>query len=362
MPRMRRSTTTASRRTTSTPSNAHLDQLTTEVLRLRCDQLKLSATGSRQALLARLRSAPRQAAVVTNPPEDAEPEPAAPVNDTTATTSADREPSTGGFSSEQFETLQSLIASSLRDVTVPQLTPVTVPPEPEVPSTSTLFPTHLPAKMISSIRNGEYIDFNSLLPENVDGHDEHLKISFDSLGSGFSIPVSLSQHKRQRVDSIERWLNAFNIFARVVVHFFPYKASELFAYQQAIRDAQRKFAGMAWYAYDIAFRRKAANDPSISWAHRDPQLYLEKFTGLAKTACHVCGSADHFVNSCPIAPTRSTPKTPDDHCRNYNRKAPCATNPCPFKHRCNRPGCVGHHPAAEHDARASESSITRRER
>ncbi len=203
MPRMRRSTTTASRRTTSTPSNAHLDQLTTEVLRLRCDQLKLSATRSRQALLARLRSAPRQAAVVTNlpedaepedaEPEDAEPEPTAPVNDTTATTSADREPSTGGFSSEQFETLQSLIASSLRDVTVPQLTPVTVPPEPEVSSTSTLFPTHLPAKMISSIRNGEYIDFNSLLPENVDGHDEHLKISFDSLGSGFSIPVSLSQ-------------------------------------------------------------------------------------------------------------------------------------------------------------------------
>ncbi len=119
MPRMRRSTTTVSRRTTSTPSNAHLDQLTTEVLRLRCDQLKLSATGCRQALLARLRSAPREAAVVTNPSEDAEPEPAAPVNDTTSTTSADREPSTGGFSSEQFETLQSLIASSLHDVTVP---------------------------------------------------------------------------------------------------------------------------------------------------------------------------------------------------------------------------------------------------
>ncbi len=86
---MRRSTTTASRQTTSTPSNAHLDQLTTEVLRLWCDQLKLSATGSHQAFLTRLRSAPRQAAVVTNPPEDAEPEPAAPVNDTTATTPAD---------------------------------------------------------------------------------------------------------------------------------------------------------------------------------------------------------------------------------------------------------------------------------
>ena len=178
---------------------------------------------------------------------------------------------------------------------------------------------------ISSIRNNEYIDFNSLQSENIAGHDEHLKISFDALGLGFSIPVSMSQHKRQRIDSKERWLNAFNIFARVVAHFFSYKASELF-YQQAIGNAHRKFSGMACYAYDIAFRKKATNDPSISWAHRDRQLYFEKFNGLAKTAYHVCGSADHFVNVCPIAPTRSMQRSTYDRCRNYNRKVPCVTN------------------------------------
>jgi hypothetical protein len=285
-------------------------------------------------------------------------------NDTTSTTTTVQEPLRGGFTSEQFETLQALISSSFRDATLPQIATVPTPPADQAnPGTSSAFPPHLPAKTISSIRNGEYIDFNTLLSENVDGHDEHLKISFDSLGGpGFSIPVSLAQPKRQRIDSIDRWLSAFNTFARVVVHFSPYKASELFGYQQTIRDAQRKFSGMAWYAYDIAFRKKAVNDASLSWAHRDPQLYLEKFTGLAKTACHVCGSADHFVNSCPIAPNRSTSRPTEDHCRNYNRRIPCATNPCPFKHRCNRLGCIGHHPAIEHDARAGESSSTKRER
>ena len=34
----------------------------------------------------------------------------------------------------------------------------------------------------------------------------------------------------------------------------------------------------------------------------------------------------------------------DNHCRNYNRNVPCASNSCPFKHRCNRPGCVGRLP------------------
>ena len=159
------------------------------------------------------------------------------------------------------------------------LLPLSASSDLVAPGSMPSFPSHLPTKTISSrILNGEYIDLNSLLSENIGGHDEQLKISFNTFGSGFFIPVSMSQHKRPRNDSIKRWLNPFNMFARIVVHFFPYKASELFVYQQAIRDAQRKFSGMAWYAYDIAFCKKAANDASISWSHRDPQLYPEKFT------------------------------------------------------------------------------------
>ena len=88
MPRIRRSTQAASRQTASTPSNAQLDQLTTEVLRLRCDKLKLTATRSRQTLLARLRAAPRPAEN-TIPPD---PEPTVIPNDTTSTTTAVQEP------------------------------------------------------------------------------------------------------------------------------------------------------------------------------------------------------------------------------------------------------------------------------
>ena len=154
-------------------------------------------------------------------------------------------------------------------------------------------------------------------------------------------------------------------FNCVVVHYFSYKASDLIAYLQTIRESQRKFAGIAWYAYGIAFRKQAANDKSISCAQRDTQLYLEKFIDLAKTSCHMCGSADHFVNSCPIAPRRSSqppPSQTNNACRNYNRKFPCAITPCPFKHRCNRPGCDGHHTVVDHDEKSAALNHSKRSR
>ncbi|CAB3988265.1 Hypothetical predicted protein [Paramuricea clavata] len=155
-----------------------------------------------------------------NPSVD--PEPSPPISDTITTVSPDQEPTRGGFTNEQFETLQSLISSSICNVTLPQVSTITALPEPDLPATPPLFPPHLPDKSIASIRNGEYIDFNTLLFENVDGHDEQLRISFNSLGGpGVSIPVSVAPQKHQHIDSIDRWLTAFNIFYHVIVHFFP---------------------------------------------------------------------------------------------------------------------------------------------
>ncbi|CAB3993658.1 Hypothetical predicted protein [Paramuricea clavata] len=67
----------ASHLTASTPSNAQLDQLTTKVLCLRCDQLKLTATGSCQTLLVCLHAATRSAENMIPP----DPEPTVIPND-----------------------------------------------------------------------------------------------------------------------------------------------------------------------------------------------------------------------------------------------------------------------------------------
>lgn len=209
----------------------------------------------------------------------------------------------------------------------------------DLPTTSSQQPlaTHLPRKLTQSILNGEYVDFASLLPENVDLHPHSsFSIAFD--GSSVTIPLPTQTLK---IDSLDKWLTAFSIYSSVVVSRFPLKASQLLSYQQIIRSAARKFRGLAWYSYDVDFRRKAAKKPFLNWGERDLQLYLDKFTGLARTACFSCGSADHLAESCPLSHPRShsnSTSRSEQLCANFNRGKPCATQPCPFQHRCTNCG------------------------
>ena len=86
-----------------------------------------------------------------------------------------------------------------------------------------------------------------------------------------------------------------------------------------IRDAARKFPGMAWYVYDVEFRRRAFHNLSAKWGDRDVQLYLDTFTGLPKSGCRSCGSTDHLSLALAIPPedtpnylSQLTPPTPID--------------------------------------------------
>ena len=152
MPRIRRSTSTSSRRADPQPTLDNLENLTTEVLRLRCDNLQLSPVGSRRTLIARLRAAPRPTVAVSNPPDVTLS--TAPTDSTVPSRPVIEESTpNGGFTAEQMETLQSLI-SSIRDAILPQMSSIHTPPEPTVsPGSSSSLPQHLPPKIITSIRN-----------------------------------------------------------------------------------------------------------------------------------------------------------------------------------------------------------------
>ena len=106
----------------------------------------------------------------------------------------------------------------------------------------------------------------------------------------FSIPIPNFSNfgKRPKIDSIDKWLTAFGIYASIVVEKFPHKASQFFAYQRIIREASQKFKGLAWYSYDIAFRKLAAENPALNWGEHHLQLWLDKFTELLR---------DQFVSS-----------------------------------------------------------------
>ena len=142
-----------------------------------------------------------------------------------------------------------------------------------------------------------------------------------------TIPLPANS-KHPKITSIEKWLDAFAIFSSVLVSIYPSRAIALIAYQQLIRDAARKFPGMAWYVYDVEFRCRASHNLSFNWGERDVQLYLDIFTGLPNSGNQTCSSSDHHTDS--------------------NNGRPCACTPCPYKHRCNQPGCSATHSGQDH--------------
>lgn len=209
--------------------------------------------------------------------------------------------------------------------------------------------SHLTKATSSAITNGEYVDFATLLPMTsllTDTIHSHLNLKVGD--QGLTIPLP-SSSKRPKITSIDRWLDAFAIYSVVIVSVYPSRAADLIAYQQLIGDAARKFPGMAWYVYDVEFRRRASHNLSAKWGERDVQLYLDTFTGLPKSGCRSCGSTDHLSDTCPLSPRRSRDAlTQSDLCYNFNKGRPCARIPCPYQHRCNQPGCSAAHSGEEH--------------
>ena len=209
--------------------------------------------------------------------------------------------------------------------------------------------SHLTKATPTAITNGEYMDFVTLLPMTsllTDTIHSHLNLKVGD--QGLTIPLP-SSSKRPKITSIDRWLDAFAIYFAVIVSVYPSRAADLIAYQQLIRDAARKFPGMAWYVYDVEFRRRASHNLSAKWGERDVQLYLDTFTGLPKSGCRSCGSTDHLSDTCPLSPRRSRDAlTQSDLCYNFNKGRPCARTPCPYQHRCNQLGCSAAHSGEDH--------------
>ena len=211
--------------------------------------------------------------------------------------------------------------------------------------------THVDTKTRKAIEQGEFIDFVSLLSENAAASPNVHELLTLTL-NGDSVPIHFPSQRRAKkvpIDSFDRWLSAFIAYAIVLLRAFPHRAADMFAYLSIIQSAHKKFLGLAWLAYDLDFRWRAARDPTLSWSTIHPQLYLEKFTGMSRSACYTCGGADHMSHTCPLSSHRDRPSQPGDPCRNCNRGVACIRSPFPFPQMFS-PVCGEAHPATTHSS------------
>ena len=146
-------------------------------------------------------------------------------------------------------------------------------------------------KLSKSIVRGEFIEFPKLLAEHM------------AMSGVLKKPKSGHKPEPRGITGLDTWLEAWCVFASVLMAAKPRLAPELFRYQNYnIILASWRFQPHAWLQYDIQFRLKKASNPSMSWTTSDPELtatWLSADAILPKISCYLCGSPDHLALVCP---------------------------------------------------------------
>ncbi len=94
------------------------------------------------------------------------------------------------------------------------------------------------------------------------------------------------------------------MYAYTLCAYQPHRGPDMLGYLYNIAFARQEFSLTACLAYDVAFRKKAAQLRLPSWGHIDPQLYSKAFTGVGKLGanaqCSLCLGTTHATIECPL--------------------------------------------------------------
>lgn len=127
-----------------------------------------------------------------------------------------------------------------------------------------------------------------------------------------------------KINTIEKWTDAFIIFMSIYISAHPHKASELLKYMSTVRLGASRYPGLGFKTYDEQYRLRKSLDPASSWAVVDNELWLF-----------------YMVSSQPLTPSTSQSNTNYNKCYDFNFQGACIRNPCQYQHICLR--CGGSH-------------------
>ena len=86
----------------------------------------------------------------------------------------------------------------------------------------------------------------------------------------------------KRITDIFMWLQCFGVHMSIWGAQSSRLILELMAYMSLIIKDSREYAGMAWWNYDVLFRRHAALKQNTKWSVINTTLYARCFTGAPK--------------------------------------------------------------------------------
>ena len=197
----------------------------------------------------------------------------------------------------------------------------------------------IPAKLVSRIEAGKYINMTELLPDKLG--ILRTAASDDSFKT--------TRPRRKALSGILEWIQSFAIYMAVVCRKQPHRIQDLLGYQTLIVEASLEYQGDSWVGYDRRFRQRAATNPSLLWANTDPTLWNLAFSGQARVSrCRHCFILSHTTEHCDWAPdptplmmSHPTSSQYPQHqqlpiCRAWNNdpRPLCPVPQCSYRHIC----------------------------
>ena len=157
-----------------------------------------------------------------------------------------------------FSTPIPSLAHSAFPVTLPSSTigAATVAPLPGLHQLFMVGPgfSPVPAKLVSQIGAGKFIELHELLPSNIVLTEPDPQLLFD----GRLVLTSPLKKPKRDIKDISTWLEAFSVYCLILLSYFPHRWKDLLQYQLLILRTFRQFSGWVWLSYHPAFRENAA--------------------------------------------------------------------------------------------------------
>jgi len=181
---------------------------------------------------------------------------------------------------------------------------------------------HVPAPLKQQIASGEYVNLALLLKGAVEltnlwNWGGVLRLSEDGL-------LETQQKEcKDKIPSIEKWTDAFIIYASIYLSTHVEKINELLHYMWIIRECAAFQGGDVWRHYDEQFRLRQAQVPS-SWAKINNDLWQRSI---------------QRANAQSQASATAT-RAQSQVCHDFNR-GQCHRINCRFAHTCFE--CTGRH-------------------
>lgn len=186
---------------------------------------------------------------------------------------------------------------------------------------------HVPTSLKQKIGKGEFVNLSLLLKGSVE-LSEFCSGSIFRLNSEGHIESSNKECK-DKIQDIEKWTNAFIIYASIYLATHSDKVYEMLHYMFNIRECALRQVGFAWRTYDEQFRLRQAISPS-PWSQIKNDLWWR---------CMQLPTTRNTSNN--IGHTSITSNTNRYTCQDFNR-GKCTWQNCKFPHICSQ--CSGPHP------------------